>query len=86
MSPGVQIMLLKRENEVGRHLSWAMEGSLSTAESFVKFCFAFSSEVVFLLTRKGSNFSPATGVCWRSLEGKEDGTRRWSRRLRGFVI
>ena len=76
MSPGTKVMLLKRENEVSRQLSWAMEGSLSTAERFVKLCFALGPQMGFLLIRKRSNFPPATGVCWRGLEGKEDGTRR----------
>ena len=86
MSSSDKIMFLKREDEVSRHLSWAMKGSLPATECFVKFSFATSPKVGYLLLRKRTIFSPATGVRWRGLEGKQDGTGSWSRRLRGFVI
>lgn len=86
MGPRVQIMFSKREDEISRHLSGAMEGSLPATECFMKFSFAISPEVGLLLGRKRPDFSPAAGVCSRGLEGKEDGTGSRSRQLRGFVI
>ena len=86
MGSGVEIMFLKRENEISRHLSWAMEGSLPATECLVKFSLAITPEVGLLLIRECTNFSPATSVCGRGLESDEDRTRSWSRRLRGFVI
>ena len=79
MSPGIQTMLLKRENEVSRHLSWAMEGSLPATECFIKMCFAISPEVGYLLRRKRTDFASAAGVCWRGLESKQDRTGSRSR-------
>ena len=86
MSSCVEIVLLKRENEVSRHLSWAMEGGLPATQRLVKFSSATSPEVGLLLMRKRTNFSPAAGVSGRGLESNEDRARSLSRRLRGFVI
>lgn len=86
MGSGVQIMFSKREDEIRRHLSGAMEGGLPATERFVEFSFTISPEVGFLLGRKRTDLSPAAGVCGRGLEGEEDGSGSRIPRLGGFVI